>query len=189
MLLRRKRILYCSGIVLHQFSLFSFCRSYGMSCTTVSKYKLFLSKYWPWLNFATYSIVPLSVMIITSIAIIVRIVQSQAQRNKTLNKKDGDAAKTTSITLTLLCVCLMFVLTNGPITVDRWVRWVCGLKVMGVLRVICVDYLNPKLKNGDSLFELLHLLISKHYFRCLNAKYPPCFGPLSFSNRSTITIP
>ena len=92
-----------------------------MSCTTVSKYKLFLSEYWPWLNFATYSIVPLSVMIVTSIAIIARIVHSQAQSNKTLNKKDGDAAKTTSITLTLLCVCLMFVLTNGPITVDRWV--------------------------------------------------------------------
>ena len=46
-------------------------------CSTVKKYSVFLSEYWPWLNLAIYSIVPLSVMIATSIAIIAKLLYSQ----------------------------------------------------------------------------------------------------------------
>lgn len=88
-------------------------------CGTVEKYSTFLSVYWPWINLTVYSIIPLTTMIATSIAIIAKLLHNRAVRSRNLKKSDGDGGRMTSITLTLLSVCLAFVLTNGPITVDR----------------------------------------------------------------------
>ena len=94
-------------------------RSYGPSCASVDKYHTFLTVYWPWINLAIYSVMPFTILISTSTAIILKILHSNYVRERNMNQKEG--VKLTSITLTLLCVSFMFVLTTGPVAIYRLV--------------------------------------------------------------------
>ena len=88
-------------------------------CSSISKYRTFLTVYWPWINLAIYSVVPFTILISCSTAIILRILYSNYVRKRNMNQKEG--VKLTSITMTLLCVSFMFVLTTGPVAIYRGV--------------------------------------------------------------------
>ena len=94
----------------------------GMYCGSVSKYSIFLKEYWPWINLATYSLIPFTVLICSSTAVIMKIVHSNYVRRHEMNQKEG-GVKLTTITLTLLCVSFMFVLTTGPVVIYRYLRF------------------------------------------------------------------
>ena len=91
--------------------------SYGADCASVTKYKTFLKMYWPWINMAVYSVMPFTILISTSTAIVLKILHSNYLRKRNMNQKEG--VKLTSITLTLLAVSFVFVLTTGPVAVYR----------------------------------------------------------------------
>ena len=89
----------------------------GKFCSAVSKYKLFLIDYWPWITLSFYSLIPFVVLISTSTAIILKIVHSNYVRKHSMNQKDG--VKMTSMTLTLFCVSFVFMIATGPVVVYR----------------------------------------------------------------------
>ena len=93
---------------------------YSTYCSSVSKYSVFLKKYWPWISLAFYSLIPFIILILTSIAIIVKIVHSNYVRKHNMNTTEG-AIKLTSITLTLLSVSFVLLITTGPVVIYRYV--------------------------------------------------------------------
>ena len=93
-------------------------RRTGKSCSVVSKYKLFLIEYWPWITLTFYSLIPLIILIVTSSAIIRKIVRSNYERRHNMNYKEG--VKMTSMTLTLFCVSFVFMIATGPVVIYRY---------------------------------------------------------------------
>ena len=89
----------------------------GKSCSAVSKYKLFLTEYWPWITLSFYSLIPFVILISTSIAIILEIIHSNYVRKHSMNQKEG--VKMTSMTLTLFSVSFVFMIATGPLVVYR----------------------------------------------------------------------
>ena len=88
-------------------------------CLSVSKYWNFLTQYWPWITISFYSLVPLTILISTSTAIVLKIVHSNYVRKHSMNISDG-GVKLTSMTLTLLSVSFVFLLATGPYAVYRY---------------------------------------------------------------------
>ena len=66
-------------------------------CVSVSKYSNFLTQYWPWLTISFYSLVPLTILISTSTATVLKIVHSNYVRKHSMNISDG-GVKLTSVT-------------------------------------------------------------------------------------------
>ena len=81
-------------------------------CGSISKYSVFLRDYWPWITLAFYSLVPFTILICSSVAIILKIIYSNYVRKHKMNQKEG-GVKMTSITLTLLTVSIVFRRHNG----------------------------------------------------------------------------
>ena len=107
-----------AGLDLHFFWTYELIHmSYGTACASVRKYNTFLTMYWPWINLAVYSVMPFTILISTSTAIVLKILHSNYQRKRNMNQKEG--VKLTSITFTLLSVSFVFVLTTGPVAVYR----------------------------------------------------------------------
>ena len=107
-----------AGLDLHFFWTYELMHmSYGAACASVTKYKTFWRIYWPWINMAVYSVMPFTILISTSTAIVLKILHSNYLRKRNMNQKEG--VKLTSITLTLLAVSFVFVLTTGPVAVYR----------------------------------------------------------------------
>ena len=92
-------------------------RSNGLACASIAKYKTFLTLYWSWINTAVYSVIPFTILISTSMAIVLKILHSNYLRKRNMHQEEG--VKLTSITLTLLCVSFMFILTTGPVAISR----------------------------------------------------------------------
>ena len=88
-------------------------------CVSVSKYWSFLTQYWPWITLSFYSLVPSLILISTSTAIVLKIVNSNYVRKHTMNINDG-GVKLTSMTLTLLSVSFVFLLATGPYAIFRY---------------------------------------------------------------------
>ena len=89
----------------------------GNYCTSVSKYKLFLTKYWPWITLAFYSLIPFIILITTSTAIIIKIIHSNYERRRNMNAREG--VRMTNVTLTLLSVSFVFMVATGPVVIYR----------------------------------------------------------------------
>ena len=87
-------------------------------CGSISKYSAFLRDHWPWINLASYSLIPTTILICTSMSIIMKIIHSNYVRKHKMDQKEG-GVKMTSITLTLLTVSTVFVATTGPVVVYR----------------------------------------------------------------------
>ena len=90
-------------------------------CGIVSKYSVFLGQYWPWITMSFYSLIPFTILISTSTAIILKIVHSNYVRKHTMNINNG-GIKTTSMTLTLFAVSFVFLTATGPAVVWRYAQ-------------------------------------------------------------------
>ena len=115
--------LFCAFFNLHFFWTYHVIeRSYGMSCTGVrDKYGTFLKYQWPWMTLVSFSILPFIILISTNVAIIGKLIYSSYRKKVSMGKdKKSDGTKLTSITMTLLSVCFMFILTTGPVVIYRW---------------------------------------------------------------------
>ena len=88
-------------------------------CTGIAKYKLFLGQYWPWINFVFYSLLPFTIQIFTSTAIILKIIYSNYVRKHSMNITEG-AIKVTSMTITLISVSFIFLMATGPMVIYRF---------------------------------------------------------------------
>ena len=89
-------------------------------CSADAKYKLFLTQFWPWINFVFYSLLPFIIQIFTSIAIVLKIVHSNYIRKHSMNIREG-GIKLTNMTVTLLSVSLVFMMATAPMVVYRLV--------------------------------------------------------------------
>ena len=92
-------------------------------CSGVVKYRLFLTQFWPWINFVFYSLSPFIIQIFTSTAIILKIVHPNYVRKNSMNISD-EGVKLTSMTLTLLSVSLVFLAATAPMVVYRFVFYI-----------------------------------------------------------------
>ena len=93
-------------------------------CSSVTKYKLFLSQYWPWINFVFYSLLPFIIQIFTSISIVLQIIHSNYMRKHSMNITEG-AIKVASMTITLLSVSFVFLMATGPMVFFRYIYLQC----------------------------------------------------------------
>ena len=89
-------------------------------CSGILKYKLFLTEYWPWINLIFYSLLPFTIQIFTSTAIILKIFHSNYVRKHSMNITEG-AIKVTSMTITLLSVSIVFLMATLPMVIFRYV--------------------------------------------------------------------
>ena len=92
-------------------------------CSGVVKYKLFLTQFWPWINFMFYSLSPFIIQISANTAIILKIVHSNYVRKHSMNISDG-GVKLTNMTLTLLSVSFVFLAATAPMVVYRFVFYI-----------------------------------------------------------------
>ena len=91
-------------------------------CSSVVKYKLFLTQFWPWINFVFYSLLPFIIQISANTTIILKIVHSNYVRKHSMNMVDG-AIKLTNMTMTLLPVSFVFLMATAPMVVYRFVSY------------------------------------------------------------------
>ena len=92
----------------------------GKHCRGIAAYSTFLKYYWPWLTLAFYSLIPFTILLCTSTAIILKVLHSNYKRRHNFNQREGQV-KLTSLTRTLLTVSFMFIVTTGPIVIYRLV--------------------------------------------------------------------
>ncbi len=97
----------------------------GGRCSSIKKYKSFLSYYWPWINLTIYSIIPFIILITTSIAIVAKITYVTYEKKKKATSTES-TSKVSSITITLLCLSFTFLLSTLPVvgyrlSVNNWI--------------------------------------------------------------------
>ena len=97
------------------------CRIHN-NCSGVVKHKLFLTQFWPWINFVFYSLSPFIIQISANTTIILKIVHSNYVRKHSMNMEDG-AIKLTNMTLTLLPVSFVLLMATASMVVYRFVSY------------------------------------------------------------------
>ena len=90
----------------------------GKHCRGISTYSTFLKHYWPWLTLAFYSLLPFTILLCSSTAIILKFLHCNYRRRHNFNQGERQV-KLTSLTRTLLTVSFMFIVTTGPIVIYR----------------------------------------------------------------------
>ncbi len=100
-------------IDMHYFWTMHFIRSKSGKVYCSKKYRKFLSNYWPWINLPIYALIPFTILIATSCAIIVKIAQNSYQKQKSSKSKESHS-KVSHVTITLLSVSFMYILTVLP---------------------------------------------------------------------------
>ena len=110
-------LVFTAAVNLHFF--WTYENKTSKYCVRVSKYSNFLRQYWPWITLSFYSLVPSTILISTSTAIVLKIVHSNYVRKHSMNISDG-GVKLTSMTLTLLSVSFVFLMATAPVVSFRY---------------------------------------------------------------------
>ncbi len=115
--LRKSRVIVCVSLVLcgviHSYNFLIWDMRAGR-CDMSLEYAYFFQNVYPWLSAVAYSYLPVTIIVVCNILILVGL-KKAAERRKMLSKQEN--RDTRSLTITMVAICVTFVVTTVPLTI------------------------------------------------------------------------